>query len=70
MFTAVVSGFPAPEVRWYKGKWREVKSYGRFKIEHDDATGTHTLSISTLDKPDTSGYRSVACNSFLSLKMC
>jgi len=52
-----VTGNPAPEVRWYKGKWRELKSYGRFKIEYDESTGTHNLSISTLDKPDTGSYR-------------
>uniref|UniRef100_H2YNK1 Immunoglobulin I-set domain-containing protein n=1 Tax=Ciona savignyi TaxID=51511 RepID=H2YNK1_CIOSA len=52
-FTAIVEGNPEPTVQWNKGKWRQIKSYGRVKIEHDRKNNKHTLTMSTLDKPDT-----------------
>jgi len=56
-FTAVVDGRPEPTVLWNKGKWRQIKSYGRFKIIQDKDNNTYSLTISTLDKPDTGMYR-------------
>uniref|UniRef100_H2Y210 Ig-like domain-containing protein n=3 Tax=Ciona intestinalis TaxID=7719 RepID=H2Y210_CIOIN len=61
-FTAIVEGNPEPVVKWNKGKWRQIKNYGRVKIAHDKETNKHTLTMSTLDKPDTGMYRCIASN--------
>merc|ERR1712136_217495 len=62
VITAKVSGDPQPEVNWTKGKWREIKNYGRFNAAYDPETQQHSLTIVELDNPDTGAYRCNAKN--------
>lgn len=59
-FTAKVGGDPIPNVKWMKGKWRQLNQGGRIIIQQkgDEAK----LEIKDATKTDSGQYRCVAFN--------
>lgn len=57
VLSARIHGNPTPTVYWTKGKWMKIHGYGRFKMAHDENTHTYTLTVKSVDVPDTGVYR-------------
>ena len=59
-FIAKVGGDPIPNVKWMKGKWRQVTAGGRITIEQKGQEAK--LEIKEVTKSDSGQYRCVAAN--------
>lgn len=56
MFRCLVSGEPAPEILWSKGKWNKIKDGGKYKVYKDETTGEDVLEITDIKKKDAGTY--------------
>lgn len=56
MFRCLVSGEPAPEIQWSKGKWNKIKDGGKYKVYKDENTGENVLEIADIKKKDAGTY--------------
>uniref|UniRef100_W5L6S2 Ig-like domain-containing protein n=1 Tax=Astyanax mexicanus TaxID=7994 RepID=W5L6S2_ASTMX len=59
-FIAKVGGDPIPNVKWMKGKWRQMTHGGRITIEQKDQIAR--MEIKEATKSDAGQYRCVASN--------
>ncbi|TWW80213.1 Titin [Takifugu flavidus] len=59
-FIAKIGGEPIPNVKWMKGKWRQITPGGRISIQHKGQDAK--LEISEVTKSDSGTYRCVASN--------
>lgn len=59
-FIAKIGGDPIPNVKWMKGKWRQITPGGRISIEHKGQDAK--LEIKEVTKSDSGSYRCVATN--------
>lgn len=59
-FIAKVGGDPIPNVKWMKGKWRQITHGGRITIEQKGPDAK--LEIREITKSDSGQYRCVATN--------
>ncbi len=59
-FIAKVGGDPIPNVKWMKGKWRQMTHGGRISIEQKGQEAK--LDIKEVTKSDSGQYRCVASN--------
>ena len=59
-FIAKVGGDPIPNVKWMKGKWRQITPGGRISVEHKGQEAK--LEIREVTKSDSGQYRCVASN--------
>nr|XP_023862865.1 titin-like isoform X2 [Salvelinus alpinus] len=59
-FIAKVGGDPIPNVKWMKGKWRQITHGGRITIEQKGPDAK--LEITEITKSDSGQYRCVATN--------
>ncbi|XDV30076.1 hypothetical protein PO909_033071, partial [Leuciscus waleckii] len=59
-FIAKVGGDPIPNVKWMKGKWRQMTHGGRISIEQKGQEAK--MEIKEVTKSDTGQYRCVASN--------
>ncbi|KAJ3592471.1 hypothetical protein NHX12_007598 [Muraenolepis orangiensis] len=59
-FIAKVGGDPIPNVKWMKGKWRQITPGGRISVEHKGQEAK--LQIKEVTKSDSGQYRCVASN--------
>uniref|UniRef100_A0A3P9M5L7 Ig-like domain-containing protein n=1 Tax=Oryzias latipes TaxID=8090 RepID=A0A3P9M5L7_ORYLA len=59
-FIAKVGGDPIPNVKWMKGKWRQLTHGGRIAIEQKGQEAK--LEIKEVTKSDSGQYRCVASN--------
>lgn len=59
-FIAKVGGDPIPNVKWMKGKWRQITHGGRITLEQKGQEAK--LEIREVTKSDSGGYRCVASN--------
>ena len=57
-FIAKVGGDPIPNVKWMKGKWRQITPGGRISVEHKGQEAK--LEIREVTKSDSGQYRCVA----------
>lgn len=55
-----MGGDPIPNVKWMKGKWRQITHGGRISIEQKDQEAK--LEIREVTKSDSGQYRCVASN--------
>ncbi|XP_046890083.1 alpha-protein kinase 3 isoform X2 [Hypomesus transpacificus] len=62
-FTCVVSGYPAPELTWYKDDMEMDRYCGLPKYEIGKNGKTHTLHIYNCTVDDAAIYQASACNS-------
>ncbi|KAM9808028.1 alpha-protein kinase 3 [Neosynchiropus ocellatus] len=62
-FTCVVSGYPAPELKWYKDDMEMDRYCGLPKYEIRRNGKTHTLQIYNCSLDDAAIYQVSACNS-------
>jgi hypothetical protein len=60
-FEVKLTGYPTPDVQWYRGK-DKIKSEGRFLISKSDKDQTHTLNIKDVNVDDSGVYKCVASN--------
>lgn len=60
-FEVKLTGYPSPEVQWYRGK-KKLKSEGRFDISQSDDDQTYTLHIKDVSLDDAGVYKCVASN--------
>ncbi|KAL0184770.1 hypothetical protein M9458_020466, partial [Cirrhinus mrigala] len=59
-FIAKVGGDPIPNVKWMKGKWRQMTHGGRINIQQKGQEAK--LEIKEVTKSDSGQYRCVASN--------
>ncbi|RXN00522.1 Titin [Acipenser ruthenus] len=61
-FIAKVGGDPIPNVKWMKGKWRQINHGGRIVVEQKGQEAK--LEIKEVTKTDSGQYRCLATNKF------
>uniref|UniRef100_A0A8C8R9U8 Ig-like domain-containing protein n=1 Tax=Pelusios castaneus TaxID=367368 RepID=A0A8C8R9U8_9SAUR len=66
VFECTVTGFPTPEVQWFKENTC-ISADGRKYVVNDEK-GSHSLNIQSLDHSDTGTYRCKAVNSVGEMK--
>lgn len=59
-FIAKIGGEPIPNVKWMKGKWRQITPGGRVSIQHKGQDAK--MEITEVTKSDSGTYRCVASN--------
>lgn len=59
-FIAKIGGEPIPNVKWMKGKWRQITPGGRISIHHKGQDAK--MEIREVTKSDSGTYRCVASN--------
>lgn len=57
-FIAKIGGEPIPNVKWMKGKWRQITPGGRISIHHKGQDAK--MEIREVTKSDSGTYRCVA----------